>query len=1581
MFIMLTLITNCVIMTWSNPPEWSYTAEYVFTGIYTFEALIKVLSRGFCIDSFTFLRDPWNWLDFMVISMACITEFIDLGNVSGFKAIRVLKIIPVFPGMKASVGVLIQSVKKLADVMVLTLISLSAFALIGLHLFMGILRQKCVVWPIDINDTISFSSAFDYHDFIKNKSNQYFIAGERNALLCGNSSDSGLCPDGYVCMKAGENPNYGYTSYDTFGWAFLALFRLMTQDFWENLFQLTLRAAGKTYMIFFVVILLGFFYIISAIIAMIATAHAEQNEATIAEAKKKEQEYQKILKQLEKQEAKGIEKKNGKEEMPNMPELDHQMEELEEAQKPCSPCCSKFAKIFWKWDCCKPSFKKWMYLVVMDPFVDLGITICIILNTIFLAMEHYPMTPEFEEMLSIGNLVFLGILTAEMVFKIIAMHPYYYFQSGWHIFDSFIVLLGLTELGLADVEGLSVLRIFRLLRVFKLTKSWPILSMLLKIIWNSISVDALRNLVLLLATVVFFFSVMGMQLFGKSYKDCVCRIDEDCELPRWHMTDFFHSFMIILRILCGEWIVSMWDCMEVAGQPMCIIFFISALLIGNLVLLNLFVALLLSTFSGDNLEILEDDREVKNLQIAFGRIRRGMAWVKGHIIACMLGKKPKVGEGNGGDKGDPEKENLVLQHMNTKGDGKMAGGSSKCLNEVAMEKSFTKALTVPIAKVEPDFENPDEDTLNNQINEVKKNESSHLCTTNSKPEVKEAAMKDKPERDGPQECFTEACVRRCPCLVVDITQGRGKTWWNFRRTCFAIVEHNYFNNFMIFIILLSSAALAFEDIYIEQRRVIKIILEYADQVFTYVFLLEMLLKWVAYGFKTYFTNAWCWLDFLVLDVSLISLMADRLGYSELRTFRALGPLRALSRFDGTRVVVNTLVGAIPFMFSVSLVCLFLWLIFCIMGVNMFAGKFYYCINITTWEMFHASEVDNKTQCFDLMWMNMSRWINHIDNFDNVRNGYLSLLKVASFSGWKGIMYFGVDSRQVESQPVYEDNLYMYLYFVIFIIFGSFFTPIFYIGAIIDYNYQKAKIRGLSLFMTEEQRKYYNALRISWFNKPQKPIPRPQNPVQGLAFDLVSKPFFEIFMIGVICLHMVVMMVETDDQSVQMEVILYYIDFVFLLIFTVECALKLFAFRKYFFTIGWNILDFVLVILCIVGLFLSDLIEKYFVSPSVFRILRLPRIFRLVRLIRTAKGIQQLLSSLMMSSPAIFNISLVFFLIMYTYSLFGMYNFGHVKKMMPSSDDIFNFETIGNSIICMFMISTWSGWDLLDPIMASVPPDCDPYLENPGSDVRGNCGSPAVGIVFFCSYIIMSFLLVANMCIVIILENFNVATEESADPLCEDDFDMFFETWDKFDPDATQFLDHSRLSEFCDTLKDPLRIPKPNTIKLTTMDLPMVPGDKIHCLDILQALTKEVLGESEEMDALKTSMEEKFMANNPAKVAYEPITTTLRWKQEGVAAGIIQRAYRKHLLKRSDKHPSFQLPKDMDKTKDNEEPSDKAGMFAEKMNSPCSSQAAKEPKETQPHIASEVMTEVVLHNTPSSSLEPAVPTNDKGDSVV
>jgi Ion transport protein len=92
---------------------------------------------------------------------------------------------------------------------------------------------------------------------------------------------------------------------------------------------------------------------------------------------------------------------------------------------------------------------------------------------------------------------------------------------------------------------------------------------------------------------------MGMQLFGKNYYGNLrlwtkCQLKSDTslddnvgrfpgkELPHWNLTDFMHSFMIVSRVLCGEWIESMWDCMLVDDST-CIPFFLATVVIGNLV--------------------------------------------------------------------------------------------------------------------------------------------------------------------------------------------------------------------------------------------------------------------------------------------------------------------------------------------------------------------------------------------------------------------------------------------------------------------------------------------------------------------------------------------------------------------------------------------------------------------------------------------------------------------------------------------------------------------------------------------------------------------------------------------------------------------------------------------------------------------------------------------------------------------------------------------------------------------------------------------------------------------------------------
>lgn len=100
-----------------------------------------------------------------------------------------------------------------------------------------------------------------------------------------------------------------------------------------------------------------------------------------------------------------------------------------------------------------------------------------------------------------------------------------------------------------------------------------------------------------------------------------------------------------------------------------------------------------------------------------------------------------------------------------------------------------------------------------------------------------------------------------------------------------------------------------------------------------------------------------------------------------------------------QVVVNALVGAIPSIMNVLLVCLIFWLIFSIMGVNLFAGKYHYCFNETSEIRFEIEDVNNKTDCEKLMEGNNTeiRWKNVKINFDNVGAGYLALLQVVSVS--------------------------------------------------------------------------------------------------------------------------------------------------------------------------------------------------------------------------------------------------------------------------------------------------------------------------------------------------------------------------------------------------------------------------------------------------------------------------------------------------------------------------------------------------------------------------------------------------------
>ncbi|KAJ8251797.1 hypothetical protein GJAV_G00225540, partial [Gymnothorax javanicus] len=765
----------------------------------------------------------------------------------------------------------------------------------------------------------------------------------------------------------------------------------------------TLRATGRTFTVVFILFLLGSFYLLSLILGVVAMACTEQNDAAITEAQEEEEEYRRILEELKKRDAEGKDKTSSS----PVVSLD---KELEDDENPCPLGWYRFTGACLKWDCCQQ-----LRFLVMHPFAELFMTVCVVVNTVFMAMEHYPMSYEFMETLEVADLIFLGIFTLEMVLKIIAMSPYHYFQVGWNIFDSLTVVLTFLELILGYTSSLNILWVFRL------GKAWPIFSLLLRIIRNTFW--ALGQVCLVLAVTVFTFAAVGMQLFGNSYKDCVCKISSDCELPRWHMADLFHSFMTVFRVLCGEWIELLWDCMEVAGRGMCCIYFLSVVVLGSLVVLHLFLGLLLKSFRGNYMAtIMQEPHMVRN-QTAIRRIK---SWV--------LGTMPK----RAGKEEDLKRGDVALEQVDPKND--------------------LGSVTVPIAKPELDFENLDGVNGTDAPKSKDPELFSHSSTGDAKTKEKLAIASEK---KGPQDCFPAGCVKSWPFLDVDITRGRGKSWWTFRRECFAIVEHSGFEAFIFIILMLCCVALAFKDIYYGSR-VIDIIVGYAEFVFICVFITEMLLKWAAYGFKTYFSRGWCWLEFIIVIISVVNLVMLNLGYHVFWGLDVLRALRLVSWCKGPQLVFTTLLGTIPSLFNVLLACCTLWLVFGIMAVEMFAGKFYYCVNETSEERFLVDDVNNRTECLSLTSSNYTevRWVNLKVNFDHIGNAYLALLQVATSNGWMDLMYAAMDSRHIEDQPEYESNIYLFLYFVLFIC-GVFFTFCLLIGSYIDCYAQRKISIGTS----------------------------------------------------------------------------------------------------------------------------------------------------------------------------------------------------------------------------------------------------------------------------------------------------------------------------------------------------------------------------------------------------------------------------------------------------------------------------------------------------------------------------------------
>nr|XP_033471315.1 trypsin-3-like [Epinephelus lanceolatus] len=166
------------------------------------------------------------------------------------------------------------------------------------------------------------------------------------------------------------------------------------------------------------------------------------------------------------------------------------------------------------------------------------------------------------------------------------------------------------------------------------------------------------------------------------------------------------------------------------------------------------------------------------------------------------------------------------------------------------------------------------------------------------------------------------------------------------------------------------------------------------------------------GEKAYLRSSWNILDGFLVFVSLIDIVVSMAGGAKilgvlrvLRLLRTLRPLRVISRAPGLKLVVETLITSLKPIGNIVLICCAFFIIFGILGVQLFKGKFYYCVG------FDVKNITNKSDCLAANY----RWVHHKYNFDNLGQALMSLFVLASKDGWVNIMYHGLDAVGIDQQ--------------------------------------------------------------------------------------------------------------------------------------------------------------------------------------------------------------------------------------------------------------------------------------------------------------------------------------------------------------------------------------------------------------------------------------------------------------------------------------------------------------------------------------------------------------------------------------
>jgi hypothetical protein len=738
----------------------------------------------------------------------------------------------------------------------------------------------------------------------------------------------------------------------------------------------------------------------------------------------------------------------------------------------------------------------------------------------------------------------------------------------------------------------------------------------------------------------------------------------------------------------------------------------------------------------------------------------------------------------------------------------------------------------------------------------------------------------------------------------------------FRILCTNLVSDPWFDRIILFLILVSSILMALDNPR-EDGTLFNNVLEWIGDGLLVIFIIEAILKIVAYGFvahpTSYLRDSWNVLDFFVIIVSIASFILSTIGYSGLgfitvlRTFRALRPLRVINRNRGIKMVVQTLLMSIKGIAHVALITLLIYLVFAILGVQLFSGNLYSCTdptvilriactgpflqNVTVEETRLTSFVrpdgrvgNESVRTGKLIIVStpaIRQWVTPALNFDNTWNSFVTLFSVATLDNWNDVMFSVIDQTGENSAPQRDSEPWWGLFFVVFIIVGSFFLLNMFVGVIIfNFNMVKNRLDGLSL-LSAEQKLWVETQRMIMNFSPSVKLKPSENSIRRWCFMVCIDPVFEVGTGAIIFANIVFMCLSHADQEPIWNSIDFYSNFVFVGIFTVEAMLKFTAFGWRYFGDGWNRFDLFIILSSYADIGAGDYVN---LNVAVLRVLRLFRLARMLSLVKRAKNVRILLETLWYSLPSLGNIGAFLLLIFFVFSVLGMQIFATVKRTGAMNHHL-NFESFPNAFLVLVQVATLDNWT--DLMLA---------LTNTGDCGPEDCGTPFAPL-FFIAFILVAGFVMVNLFIAIILDNFSTTMQLEKSALKISDLKKFADAWAIYDEDASWLVETKHFPIILAQLKPPLGIIRrcDRIALLMLADSYNIPehGGVIHFAETLIPLARKVQGvyfSEEDLRDHEDRWKEEFPELNDL--------TLLRYRQKRVTvaqylgATYIQAAYRR-----------------------------------------------------------------------------------------